>query len=114
MNQTSFSSLLSCPALRRWFCHPRTTGVRPIELLGEHPIEVVDEVQQLTPQVGYRSERPAPDHLPHDHSEDRLDLVEPRTMLGRVHDPNPMARVRQERLPARRAFLPPSGTSAPP
>src|ERR1700687_4586265 len=73
MNQTSFSSLLSGPALLRWFCHQRTTGVRPIELLGEHPIEVVDEVQQLTPQVGYRSERPAPDHLPHDHSEDRLD-----------------------------------------
>ena len=46
MKQKTFLGLLSCPASRRCL-HQRTTRVRPAEWLGEHAIEIVDEVQQL-------------------------------------------------------------------
>src|SRR5208337_4758980 len=87
----SFPSLLFCLTSRRWLGPQRTTGVRPLERLGEHPIEVSDEVQQFITQIFHRCERTTPDHLPHDHPEDRFDLVQPRTVLGRIHEPNPLA-----------------------
>src|SRR3974377_2041406 len=108
MNQTTFPSLVLCLTSRRWFGPQRTTGVRPVELLCEHPIEILDEVQQLASQVGHRAERPTSDHLPHNHPEDRFDLVQPRTVLGRVHEPNPVAPLRQERLSARHRFHTPT------
>src|SRR5208337_4111173 len=105
-----FLSLLFCLTSRRWLGPQRTTGVRPLERFGEHPIEVSDEVQQFITQIFHRCERTTPDHLPHDHPEDRFDLVQPRTVLGRIHEPNPVALLRQERLPARYRFQHPTHT----
>ena len=52
--------------------HPqRATGGGPVERLGKHPIEIRDEVPQLALQVVHRTERAAPNHLPHDYSEHR-------------------------------------------
>src|SRR4051812_40503684 len=99
MRQKASSGLRSCPA-SRGSLHQRTARVRPPEWLGEYPIEIRHEVPQLRAQVRYRGERATPDHLPHDHTEDHLDLVQPRTVLRKVHEPNPMTRLRQERLPA--------------
>ena len=87
--------------------------VRPLERFGEHPIEVNDEVQQFITQILHRCERTTPDHLPHDHPEDRFDLVQPRTVLGRIHEPNPVALLRQERLPARHRFQHPTHSLLP-
>src|SRR2546421_7719967 len=93
-------ALLACPS-SRYCLHQRTTRVRPAERLGEYTIEVRDKVQQLRAQVFHRAERPPTDHLPHDHSEDRLDLIQPRTVLRCVHEPDPVTLLRQELLTAR-------------
>src|SRR5271165_1415253 len=101
MKQTTFSNSLFCPTSRRCLRPQRATRVRPLERLGEHMIEILDEFQQLATQIFHRWERTTPDHLPHDHPEDHLDLVQPRAVLRQIHEPNPVARLRQERLPAR-------------
>src|SRR5512135_1565327 len=93
--------LLAYPTSRRSLRDQRPTGVRPAERLGEHPIEVGDEVQELAAQVRHRRERPPTDHLPHDHPEDDLDLVQPRAVLRQIYEPDAVTRTRQERLPAR-------------
>src|SRR5271157_3048127 len=98
MRQSAFPVLLSCPASRRCL-HQRTTRIRPPEWLCEYAIEIHEEVQQLRAQVRHGGERATPDHLPHDHTEDHLDLVQPRTVLRKIHKPDPMTRLRQERLP---------------
>src|SRR3954451_25433172 len=77
MRQRLFPGLLPCPVSRRDL-DPRTTRVRPAKWLGEDAVEIRDEAQQLRAQILHRGERAAPDHLPHDHPEDRLDLVQPR------------------------------------
>src|SRR3954447_21030661 len=100
MKQETSPALPSYPASRRCL-HQRTTRVRPAERLGEYPIEILNEAQHLRTQVIQRRERPSPDHLPHDHPEDRLDLIQPRTVLRQIYEPDPVARIRQERLPAR-------------
>src|SRR5271157_5672515 len=77
---SSFGSLSS--AISR--CHPATqrpAGVRPPEWFSKYTIEILDKLQQLLTQVAHRLERPTPDHLPHDHPEHHLDLVQPRTVL---------------------------------
>src|SRR5438128_10191786 len=91
---------LACPSSRRCL-HQWTTRVRPAERLGEYTIEVRDKVQQLRTQVFHRAERAPTDHLPHDHPEDRFDLIQPRAVLRRVHEADPVALVRQELLTAR-------------
>ena len=118
LKQVTFPSLLFpiftlLPHFTRWLGPQRTTGVRPLERFGEHPIEVSDEVQQFITQIFHRCERTTPDHLPHDHPEDRFDLVQPRTVLGRIHEPNPVALLRQERLPARHRFQHPTHSLLP-
>src|SRR3954454_9716570 len=83
MTQKPSPGSLSCPPSRR--CPPeRATRVRPAERLGEGAIEIRDEVQQLRAQIFHRRERTAPDHFPHDHPEDHLDLVQPRTVLASI------------------------------
>src|SRR4051812_36342979 len=46
MMRKASPGLLSCPASRRCL-HQRTTRVRPAERLGEHPIEIGDEVNSF-------------------------------------------------------------------
>ncbi len=72
--------------------------------MSKYSIEVFDKIQQLITQVIHRGERTTADHFPHDHSEDRLDLVQPRTVLRRVHEPDAVTRLRQELLAARHRF----------
>src|SRR3954451_1519996 len=73
--------------------------VRPLEWLGEHLIEVLDKRQQLRAEVVHRRETATTDDLSHNHPKHDLDLVEPRAVFGRVHEPDAMAPVRQELLP---------------
>ncbi len=44
MDQMEFLPSDSCLASRRWFGLQRTADVCPVERLGEHPIEIIDEV----------------------------------------------------------------------
>src|SRR3954451_7051450 len=60
--------------------------VRPLEWLWEHLVEVLDERQQFRAEFIHRRETAATDDLAHNHPEHDLDLIEPRTVLGRVHE----------------------------
>ena len=73
----------------------------PAERLGENVIEVLDELNEFPLQIRHRGEAAATDHLPHDHAEDDLNLIEPRCVLGQEHEANAMVLVRQERLTTR-------------
>src|SRR5438132_10511654 len=98
MMQPAYPRSLLCPASRRWLRHQRTTGVRPAEGMGKDAIEVCDKVQQFITQILHRGERTPANHFPHDHPEDHFDLVQPRTVLRRVDEPDAVTRLRQERL----------------
>ena len=91
MKEIASSGFLSSPASRRCL-HQRTTRVRPAERLREDSGEIRDEIQQLRAHVFHRGERAATDHLSHDHPEDHLDLIQPRTVLRKVYEPNPILR----------------------
>jgi hypothetical protein len=58
--------------------------VRPLEGLGEHLVEVLDERQQFRAEVVHRRETAPTDDLAHNHPEHDLDLIEPRAVFGRV------------------------------
>src|SRR5260370_12806759 len=75
------------------------SGVRPLEWLGEHLVEVIDKRQQFRAEIVHRRETATTDGLAHDHPKHDLDLIEPRTVLGGVHEPEAMALLQQELLP---------------
>src|SRR3954452_3255413 len=87
-----------CPASRRRLRHQRTTRVRPAERMREDAIEIIDEIYPFAAQISHRGERTSANHLPHDDAEDHLDLVQPRAVLRRIHEPDAVTRLRQERL----------------
>src|SRR4249920_3006155 len=108
MTQPSSPPSLSCPASRRGLRHQRATRVRPAEGMGEYSIEIGDKIQQFITQIFHRCERTPANHFPHDHPEDHFDLVQPRTVLRCVHEPDAVTRLRQERLAARHRFQHPT------
>src|SRR4051812_33135608 len=76
-------------------------------------VEVRDETRQLVLQVGRRGEAATSNDFAHDHAKHALNLVQPRRVLGQVHEANAMVPVRQKRLlrrlrlqNARSAFFP--------
>src|SRR5205085_5946542 len=77
-----------------------TSGVSPIERPGEDLVEILQEGLQLALEVLDGGEVAPADHLAHDDTEDDLDLVEPRGVLGQVHEADSMTQVGQELLPA--------------
>src|SRR4051812_40852842 len=73
--------------------------VRPLEWPGEHLVEVIDKRQQFRAQVLHRRETAATDDLAHNDPKHDLDLIEPRTVFGGVHEPDAMVLLQQERVP---------------
>src|SRR5271167_4675693 len=108
MMQPAYPYSLLCPASRRWLRHQRTTRGRPAEGMGKYSIEIGDKIQQFITQIVHRGERTPANHFPHDYPEDHLDLVQPRTVLRRVHEPDAVTRLRQEHLAARHRFQHPA------
>ena len=76
------------------------SGISPLEWLGEHLVEVIDKRQQFRAEILHRRETATTDDLSHNHPKHDFDLIEPRTVLGRVHEPDAIALLRQELLPA--------------
>src|SRR5277367_3579401 len=73
--------------------------VGPLEWLGEDLVEVIDKRQQFPAEIVHRRETAATDDLAHNHPKHDLDLIEPRTVFGRVHETDAMALLGQELLP---------------
>ena len=86
--------------LGRTLAADRFSGVGPSERTGHRFVEVVQEALQFDFQVRHRREVAATDDLSHHNAEDHLDLVQPRTVLGKIHEPDPVAGIRQEFTPA--------------
>ncbi len=74
----------------------RPTGVSPFERLGQGAIEIGDEVQDALLQVVHRGEVATLQQTPHQNAEPELDLVQPRSVDRRVHEPDGVHRVLQE------------------
>ena len=72
----------------------RLSGVGPSEWTGHRFVKVVQEALQFVFQIRHRREVAATHDLSHHNAEDHLDLVQPRTVLGKVHEPNPVAGIR--------------------
>jgi hypothetical protein len=71
-------------------------GVCPVKWMGHRSVVIVQELAELLFQVSYRCEI-APSHdFPHDDSKHRLNLVQPRAVLGQVNQPDAMGRIAQE------------------
>src|SRR5260370_42100565 len=75
------------------------SGIGPLEWLGEHLVEVIDKGQQFRAEIVHRRETATTDDLSHNHPKHDFDLIEPRTVFGRVHEPDAIALLRQEFLP---------------
>ena len=96
---------ISCTVSREWLAGgnlllERPGGVEPLDRLGHGPVEVVDELQDPPPEVFQRHETRPAQQLADQGAEPDLHLVQPRAVLRRVHEPDPMAGVRQELRPA--------------
>ena len=74
----------------------RSAGVGPSEGMGHRLVEVFQEHPQFLFQVGDGGEVSATHDLSHHDSKDDFDLVPPGTVFGKVHEPNVVARIRQE------------------
>src|SRR5262249_21877306 len=79
----------------------RPGRIHPVDGLGHRAVEVVDEAQDPLLQVFQRAEAGPPQQFPDQDAEPDLYLVQPRAVLGRVHEPDPVAGVAQELCPAR-------------
>ena len=71
-------------------------GICPVKWMGHRAVVIVQELAELLLQVGHGCEVAAPYDLPHDDSERRLNLVQPRAVLGQVDEPDGMGRIAQE------------------
>src|SRR4051812_16512635 len=101
MTQPAYPRSLVRPVSRHALRHQRTTRVRPAEGGRKDAIEICYKIHQFVAQIIHRGERTTAYHFPHDHTEDHLDLVQPRTVLRRVDEPHAVTRLRQERLATR-------------
>src|SRR5437868_2630807 len=100
MIQPAYPRSLLCPTSRRWLRHQRTTRVRPAKWMSKYSIEISNKIHQFFTQIPHRGERSPANHFSHDDAEDHFDLVQPRTVLRRGHEPDAMTRIRQEHLAA--------------
>ena len=73
--------------------------VRPVERMSEHQVEVGQERFQFFFQVHHGGKVAAADDLPHDNAEHDFDLIQPRTVLGEIHEADAMRPVGQELTP---------------
>src|SRR5262249_60679646 len=94
------------PRSREWLSgrvrlEERPGRIHPVDGLGHRAVEVVDEAQDPLLQVFQRAEAGPPQQFPDQDAEPDLYLVQPRAVLGRVHEPDPVAGVAQELCPAR-------------
>src|SRR6266540_4089257 len=89
---TAFRKSLSGSRLKRATC------IGPAKGLG-HAIEVLDKSQDLRPQIILGCEVAALDHPTHQDAEPDFDLIEPRRMLGYIHELNTVRRVTQKGRP---------------
>src|SRR5262249_16385397 len=99
-------SSLSSTRSREWLSgrvrlEERPGRIHPVDGLGHRAVEVVDEAQDPLLQVFQRAEAGPPQQFPDQDAEPDLYLVQPRAVLGRVHEPDPVAGVAQELCPAR-------------
>src|SRR5262249_47622873 len=93
--------LASLTCLLRFACLQGPAGEGPAEGLRKHLVEVRDETRQLVLQVGRGGEAATSNRLAHDHAKDDLNLIQPRRVLGQVHEANAVVPVRQKPLPRR-------------
>ena len=77
------------------------TGVGPVERVRHRVVVVLDELPQLRLKVTHRGEVAAADRFAIDHSEHRFNLVQPRTVFGRIDKADAMLLRRQELTTAR-------------
>jgi hypothetical protein len=71
-------------------------GVCPVKWMGHRSVVILQELAELLFQISYGCEV-APSHdFPHDDSKHRLNLVQPRAVLGQVHEPDVMLLVAQK------------------
>ncbi len=78
-----------------WFLH-RLSGVGPMERMGHRHIVIGDEFSDLTLQILHRGEVAAAQNLSLKNAQEDFYLVEPRTVLGEVHEADAMTGVREE------------------
>ena len=71
-------------------------GVCPVKWMGHRSVVILQELAELLLQVSYGCEV-APSHdFPHDDSKHRLNLVQPRAVLGQVHEPDVVVQFAQK------------------
>ena len=71
-------------------------GICPLKRMGHRGVVIVEELAELLLQIGHGGEVAPPHDLPHDDPKHRLNLVQPRTVLGQVHEPNGVVRIAQK------------------
>ncbi len=92
-----------CPsstAWRKWFnglCHESLSLVGPFERLGHGLIVVVDESQDSGLQVFNGGEGTTFEQFADQNAQPDLNLIQPRTVLGRVMEHDSMGRISQKR-----------------
>ncbi len=79
----------------------RLAGICPVKGTGHRGVVIVEEVAEFLLQIDHGGEVAAPHDLPHDDAKHRLNLVQPRTVLRQVHEPDGVVRIAQE-IAARR------------
>ena len=67
--------------------------------MGHREIVVFDKAFNLVCQMGHRSEAASTQEFSLEHSEDDLDLIEPRTMFWQVDEVDAVAGIREELAP---------------
>ena len=76
----------------------RLARVRPTERVSHGGVVIVDEAPDSRLQCGHRGEAASPQTFAVQDAEHDLNLVEPRTVFGNIHEANAMSEVRQELL----------------
>lgn len=76
----------------------------PVERVSHGLVVVSNEPAQLVNQIINGFEVASANNFSHHDAEKRLDLIEPRTMFGKIHEPNPMRRIGQKRATRRLIF----------
>ena len=74
----------------------RLAGVCPVKGMGHRAVVIVQELAEFLLQVGYGCEVAPPHDFPQDDSKHRLNLIQPRAVLGQVNEPDGMGRIAQE------------------
>ncbi len=74
----------------------RLARIGPVKGMGHRGVVIVEELAELLLQIGHGGEVAPPHDLPHDYPKRRLHLVQPRTVLRQVDEPDAMGRIAQE------------------